>query len=193
MNDTFTIDTEEQTKPTATPYKPEVFDIVYDSISTLNNLQVIPDFDFENPPVDANAFASKLVETCKLHRGVGLSANQCGFLYRVFVMGAGEEYVAFFNPKILKWSEDTSRMSENSLSTPFLELKLNRPSQIDVEYKDFLGEVHKQTFNGLSARIFQHQLDNLNKVMFYSYAKPLALEMALKKQRKMFKKLGLKL
>ena len=193
MNDTITIDTEEHTKPTATPYKPEVFDIVYDAISVLNNLQIIPDFDFENSPVDANEFASKLVETCKLHQGVGLSANQCGFLHRVFVMGSGDEYVAFFNPKILKWSEDTSRMSENSLSTPFLELKLNRPSQIDVEYQDFLGELHHQTFNGLSARIFQHQLDNLNKVMFYSYAKPLALEMALKKQRKMFKKLGLKL
>lgn len=193
MNDTFTIDTEEQTKPTATPYKPEVFDIVYDSISTLNNLQIIPDFDFENSPVDANEFASKLVETCKLHHGVGLAANQCGFLYRVFVMGAGEEYVAFFNPKIISVSEEMARMSENSLSTPFLELKLNRPVQIEVEYQDFVGESHKQTFNGLSARIFQHQLDNLNKVMFYSYAKPLALEMALKRQRKMFKKLGLKL
>ena len=65
MNDDITINTEDQ--PTATPYKPEVFDIVYDSISTLNNLQLIPDFDFENPPVDANEFASKLVETCKLH------------------------------------------------------------------------------------------------------------------------------
>ena len=193
MNDTFTIDTEEQTKPTATPYKPEVFDIVYKSISTLNNLQIIPDFDFGNPPVDANEFASKLVETCKLHNGVGLAANQCGFLHRVFVMGSGDDYVAFFNPKIISVSEEMVRMSENSLSTPFLELKLNRHWRIDVEYNDFAGKLHQQTFNGLSARIFQHQLDNLNKVMFYSYAKPLALEMALKRQRKMFKKLGLKL
>ena len=193
MNDTITIDTEEHTKPTATPYKPEVFDIVYDSISALNNLQMIPDFDFENPTIDANAFASKLVETCKAHNGIGLSANQCGFLYRVFVMGSGDEYVAFFNPKIISVSEEMVRMSENSLSTPFLELKLNRHWRIDVEYNDFAGKLHQQTFNGLSARIFQHQLDNLNKVMFYSYAKPLALEMALKKQRKIFKKLGLKL
>ena len=139
MNDTFTIDTEEQTKPTATPYKPEVFDIVYDSISTLNNLQIIPDFDFGNPPVDANEFASKLVETCKLHNGVGLAANQCGFLHRVFVMGSGDEYVAFFNPKIISVSEEMVRMSENSLSTPFLELKLNRHWRIDVEYNDFAG------------------------------------------------------
>jgi peptide deformylase len=193
MTDTFTIDTEEQIKPTATYYKPEVFDIIYDAISTLNNQQIIPEFDFDNAPVDANVFASKLVETCKLHNGVGLSANQCGFLYRVFVMGSGDEYVAFFNPKIISSSDEIIRMTENSLSTPFLELKLNRPVQIEVEYKDFNGELHVQTFNGLSARIFQHQLDNLNKIMFYSYAKPLALEMALKKQRKTFKKLGIKL
>lgn len=193
MTDTFTIDTEEQIKPTATPYKPEVFDIVYDAISTLNNLDIIPEFNFANPPVDANAFASKLVETCKLHNGIGLSANQCGFLYRVFVMGSGDEYVAFFNPKIVKYSDEKVRLNENSLSTPFLELKLDRPFQIDVEYQDYIGEKHLQTFNGLSARIFQHQVDNLNKVMFYSLAKPLALEMSLKKQRKMFKKLGIKL
>lgn len=193
MTDTFTIDTAEQIKPTATPYKPEVFDIVYDALSTLNNQQIIPEFDFGNPPVDANEFASKLVETCKLHNGIGLSANQCGFLHRVFVMGSGDEYVAFFNPKIVKYSDDKVRLNENSLSTPFLELKLDRPFQIDVEYNDFNGELHRQTFNGLSARIFQHQVDNLNKVMFYSLAKPLALEMALKKQRKIFKKLGIKL
>jgi peptide deformylase len=193
MTDTFTINTEEQIRPTATPYKPEVFDIVYSPISTLNNMSVIPEFDFGNPPVDANVFASKLVETCKLHNGVGLSANQCGFLHRVFVMGSGDEYVAFFNPKILKYSDKKVRMLENSLSTPFLELKLDRPVEIVVEYQDFIGEKHQKIFNGLSARIFQHQLDNLDKVMFHSLAKPLALEMALKKQRKMFKKLGIRL
>jgi len=190
MEELITINTEEAAKPII--QKAEIFNIVYDAISALNNLQIIPDFDFENPIIDANAFASKLVETCKAHNGVGLSANQCGFLYRVFVMGSGDEYVAFFNPKIISTSIETVRMTENSLSTPFLELKITRPTQIEVEYQDFIGELHKQTFSGLSARIFQHQLDNLNKVMFYSYAKPLALEMALKKQRKYFKKLRIK-
>ncbi len=61
----------------------------------------IPDFDFTDPPVNPTELASALVETCKQNNGLGLSANQCGFLHRVFVMGAGEEVVAFFNPKLV--------------------------------------------------------------------------------------------
>ena len=62
---------------------------------------VLPEFDFSNPPVDPNSFASTLVETCKKHNGFGLSANQCGYPHRVFVMGTDDEYVAFFNPKLI--------------------------------------------------------------------------------------------
>ena len=62
--------------------------------------EVMPDFNFQAKPYDPIELASALVETCKLNKGYGLSANQCGVRARVFVMGAGEEYVAFFNPKI---------------------------------------------------------------------------------------------
>jgi len=47
----------------------------------------LKEFDFNNPPVNPNEFASSLVETCKENNGLGLSANQCGFPYRVFVIG----------------------------------------------------------------------------------------------------------
>mgnify|MGYP003341694950 FL=1 len=63
--------------------------------------EIMPEFDFKNPPVNPMALATVLVETCKLHKGYGLSANQCGYKHRVFVMGTGEEYVAFFNSKII--------------------------------------------------------------------------------------------
>ena len=63
--------------------------------------QALPEFDFTNPPVNPNEFASTLVETCKHYKGYGLSANRCGFPYRVFVMGTGDDYVAFFNPCLL--------------------------------------------------------------------------------------------
>ena len=50
--------------------------------------ETIPEFDFNNLNINPNEFSSTLVETCKLHKGYGLSANQCGFKYRMFVMGA---------------------------------------------------------------------------------------------------------
>jgi len=190
MSDTFTIDTEEQSKPTATPYRPDVFSLQY---GPLPSSGVLPDFDFDKFGDQANSFASTLVETCKKNNGLSLSANQCGFTHRVFVMGADDEYVAFFNPKIVSMSEDTIKLTENSLTIPLIELKLTRPVSIDVEYQDFHGETHVRGFGGLSSRLFQQQVDNLNGIMFIEHAKPLALQMAKKRQNKLFKRMGVKI
>ena len=43
-------------------------------------------WDFANPPMDANELANNLIETMVDREGLGLSANQCGLPYRVFVM-----------------------------------------------------------------------------------------------------------
>jgi peptide deformylase len=147
----------------------------------------IPEFDFSKPPVDPNAFASTLVETCKKHNGFGLSANQCGFEYRVFVMGAGEEYVAYFNPKILS-SSGEKHMEEGCLSFPFLNLHITRPETVEVEYQDYNGEKRTKTFNGISARCFLHELDHMNGIVYTSRVKPLALQFGLKRLDKIRRK-----
>jgi peptide deformylase len=147
----------------------------------------LPEFDFSNPPVNAIEFASTLVETCKLNKGIGLSANQCGFKHRVFVMGAGEEYVAFFNPKIISMSNEMSLMDEGCLSYPLLSLKISRPKELMVEYQDFNGQIRNTKLTGISARCFQHELDHMNGIVYTSKVKPLALQMSLKKRDKSFK------
>jgi peptide deformylase len=164
------------------------FDLVSEHDTILR--EVLPEFDFNNPPVDPNAFASSLVETCKKKRGFGLSANQCGFNYRVFVMGSGDEYVAFFNPKIIGLSGEC-HMEEGCLSFPNLALRITRPATIAVEYQDFTGETKTQTFSGISARCFQHELDHMNGIVYTQKAKPLALQVGLKKREK-FKRLMVK-
>ena len=162
-----------------------IFNLVSETDSILK--EVLVEFDFNNPPVDPNAFASSLVETCKKFGGIGLSANQCGFRHRVFVMGSGDEYVAFFNPKIIG-SSGEAHMEEGCLSFPHLALKITRPATIAVEYQDFLGETKTQTFSGISARCFQHELDHMNGIVYTQKAKPLALQTGLKKREK-FKRL----
>jgi peptide deformylase len=47
-------------------------------------------FDFENPPVDPIYLANCLIATMNHNSGMGLSANQCGLPFRVFVMRAEE-------------------------------------------------------------------------------------------------------
>ena len=154
--------------------------------------QALLEFDFDNPPIDPNEFASSLVETCKLNKGIGLSANQCGFAHRVFVMGAGNDYVAFFNPVITSISDDTNHMIEGCLSFPLLGLNISRPNRISVKYQDFNGIKHEATFEGLSARCFQHEFDHMNGVVYTDRAKPLALQMGMKRRNKIAKKIKLR-
>lgn len=168
--------------------KPEIvktFNLVPETHPAL--LEVLPEFDFDNPPVNPNEFASTLVETCIANKGYGLSANQCGFKYRVFVMGAGQEYVAFFNPKVVK-SEGETHMEEGCLSWPLLMLRITRAKKIWVEYQDFTGEKKEAIFDGISARCFLHELDHMNGIMYTSRVKPLALQFGLKKLEKIRRK-----
>ena len=91
----------------------------------------LEEFDFSKPPVNPNEFASSLVETCKKNKGLGLSANQCGYPYRVFVMGAEKDFIACFNPKLIS-SKDEVYMEEGCLSFPLLMLRITRPKNIKI-------------------------------------------------------------
>lgn len=161
----------------------EIFPLVPDHHPALK--MCLPKFDFKNPPVDPNKFASSLVETCKKHNGLGLSANQCGYEHRVFVMGSGEQYVAFFNPVIVWSSMEKSKMEEGCLSFLDLFLAIERPESIKVKYQDYTGTEKEATFTGLTARCFQHELDHLDGFVYTQLAKPLALQMAMKKRTKL--------
>lgn len=163
----------------------EILALVEENDPVLKNKSV--EFDFEDPVVNPLEFASQLVETCKIKGGFGLAAPQVGYLLRVFVMGSGEDYVAFFNPKILNSSEKTSMIAEGCLSFPMLALKIERPEQVEVEYQDFNGVTRTGTFAGLSAHCFQHELDHLDGICYTDRAKPMALKMGLKKRGKFHK------
>ena len=173
-------------KPTATKIEVPIFKLVPENDPIL--FQPIEDFNFENAPVNPNTFASSLVETCKANKGLGLSANQCGFKYRVFVVGHGDNYVAYFNPKITWQSDVQAHADEGCLSYPNLFLKITRPHQIEVEYQDFTGEKHTAKFEGLTARCIQHEFDHMNGVVFTTRAKPLALKSGLDKRNKLMRK-----
>jgi len=165
-----------------------IFDLVPENDTILR--KYLPEFDFANPPVNPAEFASSLIETCKLNKGLGLSANQCGFKHRVFVMGAGDEYVAFFNPKVISLSDEMILMEEGCLSYPLLSLRIGRPKEIMVEYQDFNGQIRNTKLTGISARCFLHELDHMNGIVYTSRVKPLAFQMAMKKRDKLFKMVG---
>ena len=169
---------------TQTVEKIETFDLVPETDPILK--QVLPEFDFDNSPINTTDFASSMVETCKKFNGYGLSANQCGFSYRMFVMGAGEEYVAFFNPVLMK-TESEVHMKEACLSFPGLSLSITRPEKIWVKYQDYTGEWKEAHYVGMSARCWLHELDHMNGIVYTTQAKPLALQNGFKKRAKIQK------
>jgi peptide deformylase len=190
MSEIITFNTEESAfKDVSQPEIKKIYQLVNEKHPLLK--QVLPEFDFSNPPINPNELASGLVETCKENKGYGLSANQCGLPYRVFVMGA-DEYVAFFNPKILSF-DDECHMVEGCLSFPLLGLKITRPKNIEVEYTDFNGEKKQTRLTGISARVFLHELDHLNGITYLERAKPMALQLGIKKRKKMLNGIRIKI
>ena len=163
----------------------ETFDLVDPTHPALH--KALPDFDFDNAPINPNDFASSLVETCKSQNGLGLSANQCGFEHRVFVMGAGNDYIACYNPKLISVEGET-HMEEGCLTFPLLVLRVTRPKKIKVEYQDFTGVKRESIFDGISARVFLHELDHMNGIVYTSRVKPLAFQFGLKKLEKIKRK-----
>ena len=189
-NDVISFNTDEAAKVQLKKERPKLLNLVAENHQILK--QVLPEFDFKNPPVDPEQLASDLAETCKANHGIGLSANQCGLPYRVFVMGSEEGYVAYFNPSIVLKSKKEVHMVEGCLSFPFLGLRITRPEEIAVTYQDHNGDWKEAQFSGISARCFQHELDHMNGIVYTSHAKQMALQSGMSKRNKILKKLRLR-
>ena len=134
---------------------------------------------------------SDLIETMKEHGGIGLSANQVGVMERVFVFyGDFQERtsVVCFNPKVIETSEETTWDKEGCLTWPGLWLNIKRPVWIEVEFEDENGELKKEKYSNLEARVFLHEYDHMEGLDFTSHVSKLKLDMAIKRRNKQRKK-----
>jgi peptide deformylase len=100
--------------------------------------------------------------------GLGMSAVQLGVAKRIFVMRhpyTGNNIVTVINPKIVEHSENTKVGIEGCFSVPLPNRTfalVSRHIQITVEYNDQSGKQVRDTLHGMSARVFQHELDHLD-------------------------------
>lgn len=149
--------------------------------------QRMPEYIGDLPNANMNELIERMKLTMKKFAGVGLSANQCGAIARVFIIGYEDFVLVCINPKVLAQSEELVKSDEGCLSFPGLFCKIERPKWIDVEYTNQIGEIVFTRLDGLTARCFLHELDHMNGVKFTSYVKPLALKMSKDKQQKRIK------
>ena len=110
-----------------------------------------------------------LKENMVHYGGVGLSANQIGISERVFIMVLNmetEETITCFNPRIIKRYDDNVWCEEGCLSFPDEIINVERPDRIVVKYEDEDGKDHKIKLSGMAARVFLHEFDHLEGIVF---------------------------
>ncbi len=115
-------------------------------------------------------FVKHMVETMRTHEGIGLAANQVNLLKRVFVIDLQlvderQDARAYINPRILS-RQGREVSEEGCLSIPDVRADVERAAVIEVEYQDLDGAVVRETLDGLVARVFQHELDHLDGILF---------------------------
>lgn len=129
--------------------------------------------------------------------GVGLAAPQVGKSLRLFVIDADplkdvfpetEGFKrAFLNPTILEQSEEEVMMEEGCLSFPGLSERVTRPKSVRIKYQDQKGEWHDETLDGFCARVFQHEYDHIEGVLFTDKVTGLRKQMIKTKLQKLAK------
>ena len=127
---------------------------------------------------DLQTLLDDMVETMREAPGVGLAAPQIGLSERIIVIeyyekeedeeneDAPKKVWAVINPEIVKVSEETLPGVEGCLSIPGLVGEVERHVAVQVKGMNRHGKPMKVKAKGWLARIFQHEIDHLNGVLF---------------------------
>lgn len=106
-----------------------------------------------------------MVETLYEAQGVGLAAPQVGILRRVVVIDIGDGPIKIINPEIVE-SEGEIVGIEGCLSIPGVSGDVPRPEKIKVKYMDVEGNEKLIEAEGALARVYCHELDHLDGVLY---------------------------
>jgi peptide deformylase len=117
-----------------------------------------------------------LIATATAADGVGIAAPQVDRSYRLFIVASrpnprypnapSMEPTAMINPRIISYSQEMVKGWEGCLSVPGIRGLVPRYQTIEVEYRDREGKLQRQQLTDFVARIFQHELDHLDGMLF---------------------------
>ena len=143
-------------------------------------LQSIEEKSYDNS-LSSKKIGYQLLDFMYSNDGIGLSANQIGLNYRMFVMGDKDVQYICWNPQVLEYSDDLVEKMEGCLSFPNLFLKIKRSEQIKVRYLNEYGLPITRNLSDTWSHCFQHELDHLDGILFTHKISKLKLDIALKK------------
>lgn len=136
--------------------------------------------EIEQFPPDLTRLAQDMLETMRAHLGVGLAGPQIGVMQRIFVAEipderneqgepvhplAGQTFV-MLNPRLVEASETKVEGEEGCLSMPGWRGLVLRSDRVRVTAQDITGQPLEITAEGYLARIFLHEMDHLDGVLY---------------------------
>lgn len=134
-------------------------------------------FDFSKmSKAEINKLVLDMRKLMKKANGVGLSANQAGYDFNMFVAEVpdgkkgGRKFYAIFNGKVEKIGKEQEAVEEGCLSVPGTYGPVKRHVKVQLTGFDKMGKPIKIKAWGLLARIFQHETDHLNGAVFIDKA-----------------------
>lgn len=123
---------------------------------------------------DLQVLIDDMIETMRQAPGVGLAAPQVGVSQRLIVIEYGDEenekapkkLFAVLNPEIVQVSEEMVTGVEACLSIPRMAGEVERHKEVTIRGRNRFGKQVKIRATGWIARIFQHEIDHLEGVLF---------------------------
>ncbi len=137
--------------------------------------------DIEEGSIDVKELAEDMFETMKGASGIGLAAPQIGKPIRMFIVdgrpleeeGMENFHKVFINPQIVEETGDPWKFEEGCLSIPGIREDVSRNPEITITYFDEDWQEHTESFDGMKARIIQHEYDHIEGVLFTDHVSPL--------------------
>ena len=137
---------------------------------------------------------SEAMFTCmKKFHGIGLTANQVGLPFNMFVAGGhpsieNGKSIAMYNPMIVSVGVEELMMKEGCLTYPFLFLSIKRPRKCVIKYEDEKGDIKEAHLDGMMSRVCQHEYDHQKGELMVQKVSKLKLDWAYRKEEKERKK-----
>lgn len=136
---------------------------------------------------DLQGLIDNMFETMYKATGVGLAAPQIGKPIRLFIVDTSgfvdedeedEEGLAgfqkiFINPEIVEEDGEIWTFNEGCLSIPDVREDVNRHERIKIRYNDRDFNEHEEVYDGLKARVIQHEYDHIEGILFTDHLSPL--------------------
>ena len=153
--------------------------------------------DVDTNSKELQAMIDDMLETMRASNGIGLAAPQIGRTERVFIVDVTplqdehftediimpDQPIVFINAMIIDEAEKEDEFEEGCLSIPDIHEEVVRATAVKIRYLDRKLKEHETEFEGILARVIQHECDHVDGILFIDHISPFRRRLLKRKLR----------